>query len=456
MADEIRYTLDIPGINDFIKVPPLEDPRLKRERIARMKTAESPIPDPLRWIPSAIAKLDDAQDLLNTALVLAKPIIRRLPGRLIPWVGWLLLLNDVLNFGTFALGVALGGRASKKVFLDQLSKVTIGRTGMLKRVNDFLSRTNWFGFTLQAGQSVETLTGYGLQLGALMGLVSDATWLGIRTLISGPQPAEIRTPPPSDLSSKAARYLMQPTADLLLLDVLSEDDAQLLLAARCLAINILADELSPEMFAQRGIEAEDLVVPVFRPWSDASKQALEEEDIDPEGEQIPIVPASVPGGATFGAVSRAISPQLASFFEKMRFKTSENMSEASLAVMLNDAAISAWQSVTGDESPITYNYMSVEKIFALMIESNTFPAREMSSEEWVDFFSYLLTGSTLISDYENSKVNELLVNDPFPLFENEQLRGFVPEIKSGHYVYKIRSVLEHMGVGWKKKQWLIS
>lgn len=454
MAEQ-RYTLDIPGLNDFIKIPALEDKRLAQQRIARMKTAQSPVPDPLKWIPSVITKLDDAQDLLNTALVLAKPLIRRLPARFIPYVGWLLLVNDVLNFATFVMGTALGGRASKKVFLDQLSRITPGRTGSLKRVSDFLNRTNWFGFGIQAGQAIETLTGYGLQLGALMGLVSDATWLGVRTLLSGPQTAEIRTPPPADLSSKAARYLMQPSTDFLMLDVLSEEDAQLLLAARCLAIQVLSNDLSPQTFNQRGTEAEDLYVPVMRVWNPASREALEEAEIDPDGEQIPVTPPSAGMHPTFGAVSRAISPQLASFFEKMRYKTTSNLSEASLSVMLNDAAISAWRAVTGEENPITYRYFSVEKIFALMIESNSFPAREMSREEWIDFFVYMITSTRTLDLYENEKVNSVLIDDPWPLLTNYELREIVPSLSSGRVVYKIRAVLDVMGIGWTKRDWLI-
>ena len=91
------YTIDIPGLTDFIRIPQLENETLKFQRWARFKTQEPLLPEPLRWIPGLINKLDDAQDLLYTGLVLARPLLRRLPARWLPYLGWILLLNDVLN-----------------------------------------------------------------------------------------------------------------------------------------------------------------------------------------------------------------------------------------------------------------------------------------------------------------------------------------------------------------------
>lgn len=91
------YTIDIPGLTDFIRIPALENEELKFQRWVRFKTQESVLPEPLRWIPGLINKLDDAQDLLFTFLVLARPLLKRLPARFLPGLGWVLLFNDLLN-----------------------------------------------------------------------------------------------------------------------------------------------------------------------------------------------------------------------------------------------------------------------------------------------------------------------------------------------------------------------
>lgn len=99
-AGPMPFTIDVPGIADIIKLPGLESGALRRERFLRMKSARSAIPEALQWIPHVLTKLDDAQDILSTGLALAIPLIKRLPTRVLPGVGWLLAANDVLNLLT--------------------------------------------------------------------------------------------------------------------------------------------------------------------------------------------------------------------------------------------------------------------------------------------------------------------------------------------------------------------
>ncbi len=94
------YTIDIPGLTDFIRWPALENEELKFQRFIRFKTQEPLLPEPLRWIPDVINKLDDAQDLLFTALVLARPLLKKIPTWWLPGLGWTLFANDVLNLQT--------------------------------------------------------------------------------------------------------------------------------------------------------------------------------------------------------------------------------------------------------------------------------------------------------------------------------------------------------------------
>jgi len=94
------FTIDIPGLQDIIKVKDWESKDLRRERYERFKSARSAVPQSLQWIPPLLTKLDNAQDMLFTGLALAIPLIKRLPARLIPGIGLLLTINDIINLFT--------------------------------------------------------------------------------------------------------------------------------------------------------------------------------------------------------------------------------------------------------------------------------------------------------------------------------------------------------------------
>ena len=94
------FTVDVPGLQDIIKVKDWDSPTLRFERFKRFESARSAVPTALQWIPPLLTKLDNAQDMIFTGLALAIPIIRRLGPRLIPGIGILLTLNDVLNLFT--------------------------------------------------------------------------------------------------------------------------------------------------------------------------------------------------------------------------------------------------------------------------------------------------------------------------------------------------------------------
>jgi hypothetical protein len=91
------YTVQIPGITDILKVPGVDSAEARRARADRMKRQHSPLPTGLQWIPPLLNKLDDAQDLLYTALVIGVGLLKVLGVRAIPGLGILLTANDILN-----------------------------------------------------------------------------------------------------------------------------------------------------------------------------------------------------------------------------------------------------------------------------------------------------------------------------------------------------------------------
>jgi hypothetical protein len=95
-----RFTISLPGISDVIRIPFLETKQLRHERAARWRASHSALPGPLQPITRILQKLDDAQDLLFTAIALAVPILRFAGVRFIPFLGWALTINDILNGAT--------------------------------------------------------------------------------------------------------------------------------------------------------------------------------------------------------------------------------------------------------------------------------------------------------------------------------------------------------------------
>jgi hypothetical protein len=92
-----RFTIAVPGLSDLVRIPGIDSKATRFERFQRYQASRSPLPQFLQPFVAILNKLDDAQDLLFTALVLARPLIRWVGARFIPYLGWALLANDILN-----------------------------------------------------------------------------------------------------------------------------------------------------------------------------------------------------------------------------------------------------------------------------------------------------------------------------------------------------------------------
>lgn len=280
---ETRYTVDIPGLQDIVILTPpsLDDFELRRQRIQRMKTKTSPIPSFLQWIPPMINAFDDVEDMLSVGLTLAKPLLKRVGTRFIPYVGWALLLTDVLDLVNFLLGIGLGGTFAKGDVADAIKAMVVRKDQVITKAADwFARRTNLFGFALEAGQVLDNLVGVGLRLGPLMGLISDARWGAVRAL--GGQKVVVRGPPPADPLGKLSNYFLG-TNQLRAAPQIFSPEAELLIAADHVAYDLALDQgnLRPILGA-RLAEFSTTQAPAKEVWNPASREALRAEGIDPD------------------------------------------------------------------------------------------------------------------------------------------------------------------------------
>lgn len=92
-----QFTVNIPGISDVLRIPGLDTEATRRQRYQRWLASRSPVPEVLQPLTRILTKIDDAQDLLFTALALAVPLLKRIGLRFIPFLGWALTVNDILN-----------------------------------------------------------------------------------------------------------------------------------------------------------------------------------------------------------------------------------------------------------------------------------------------------------------------------------------------------------------------
>lgn len=380
---EETYTIDLPGFSDFIRIPALEDYELKRDRIIRMITHESPVPEPLQWIPSVITMLDDAQDLLFTGLVLAKPLLTRLPSRFIPGLGWVLTANDTLNTGTAILASTLAGKGPKKAALNALEVLAGGKTRQANRVAQFLETSQWFGFAIQAPQATEFLTGYGLQLGTLMGAISDSVWGTIAAL--GGSQVEFRGPPEDNVFEKSIQFLLEVPYEVFGGQTLSEEDHTLLFAAGALAAGVISERGTTTKIAPRFEALSRTEVPVSRPWQRESIAALAAAGIRPDGPLRPFVPSPSPRPSFLDA-ARLGAASTVRFEQEMRQLYGPTSRGTLASMLLNQTGQLLWDFIHDQAASTVPVYDDFDIFLMTAIEFNIFPLRPISPQQLLAWY----------------------------------------------------------------------
>jgi len=311
-----NYTVNIPGIQDVIRIPAMEDPELKRQRWLRYKNTRNPAPGFAQAAAQVLNFIDDAQDLLFTALALAWPLLRKLPARMLPGLGWVLTINDILNLMTCALGFVARPGLTKPECFNILSVLRGHRPYGVRAAHKFLARFPAYGFLLQAPQALFTVTkdilggpGYGVLPGPIMGLLSDAFWGTLRALQGAP--VRINLPPPADFVSKSFRFLSHPPLHHGAHQAFSLEDHLLLSAATAIASQIAALLAVTDDMSERAELLLISQVPQYTPWTESSLDVVLSEGWRPDLEPRDV---ALPGlvGATYGDVLRELTLQWAS------------------------------------------------------------------------------------------------------------------------------------------------
>jgi hypothetical protein len=144
----------------------------------------------------------------------------------------------------------------------------------LDRAGQFLRKFPLKGFLIQAPQALYTLTGYGVILGTVMGMVTDTLYAVIRAPFSGAP--QIFAPPPSDPVMKAARYIVQPPYHYTHGQLFTQEEHLLLLQADIVASWVLRENFTVGQIGDRIDDFLDSPVIDFQPWHPDSIRVLKE------------------------------------------------------------------------------------------------------------------------------------------------------------------------------------
>ncbi len=335
----------------------------KRKEIQRrvdyyQAMAASPTPEIVKAIGAGMTFMDDVQDLLSTALVLSRPLWKRaissspLVGlKLVPWLGALLTINDLLNLFQ-ALWMSLScGSVGKKRAWGIVSPLNIGKFARIYRVSKFLDGKPGITDLIQGLQATDTLFGTGLQLGSLMGLVTDSFWGRVKA--AGGAKVQIQHGVSKSALSdydRAATGMDHAVRFLSGIKQPSRNNHMTALVAYHLGLQVIAPILNDPVKIQRSNEGLDWQVPQIMPWEPMTRVILQEHGIDPDREEPHMLPGS-PNNITYRELAEYlpkanIIPSLVSMFpngEDGVFLATE-ISEIAMDTYNADLPITDWET----------------------------------------------------------------------------------------------------------------
>jgi hypothetical protein len=163
----------LPGWGDIVHITPSnglseeEQRRKKQERLKRMM--RSPLPQWYQTYTEWMTWLDDIDDLLTTIIVIGRIIIPRIAPRLVPYIGWAILLADILDFISLTAGFDLVGALLKFEHWKNSFMNPFSKKGKWKRLKKLGRKIPRFGELLEVAQTTDNLFGIGISLGPLMG-----------------------------------------------------------------------------------------------------------------------------------------------------------------------------------------------------------------------------------------------------------------------------------------------
>lgn len=153
---------------------------LQRRREAAIRISQSPTPEIVRSIGNVLTWFDDVGDAMTTgfwggkgALYIASKIGLKVASRAVPYLGWALLVKDVVDVvSLFGLARKIGRIAKREKWRDTEIN-PFGKKAKLSRADKMAKKVPGFGAILEIAQTTDYLFGVGISFGPVVGFVED-------------------------------------------------------------------------------------------------------------------------------------------------------------------------------------------------------------------------------------------------------------------------------------------
>lgn len=267
---------------------------------------------------------------------------------------------------------------TKAKCLGLLGGLIPNRLGRVANAAKFMSKFPLRGFILQGGQALQTLTGYGVALGALEGLKTDITW----AILRGNPLAKVRIvgPPPSDIFGKATRYLLQPAYHYFAGDVFTFEEHLLLSSADAVASMVVRDSGPMGDLPDRWAVAQNSPVIGFEAWHPATLEVVSELGLSPVAtDDVLFMDSSVP--PTYGGVTEALIRGFPDWIVRVAGEFPRTSSATWLAQLIAASGQETLNYLSEGEGQVSPIYTPSELAFARMFEYGLFPPGQVEGQQ---------------------------------------------------------------------------
>lgn len=413
---EHGYTITIPGLSDIIKIPTIpamtydehlawkrkdwdafgpmrleELRKLKEKKRAKfLGMLASPQPQVIRAAGSIMTAIDDAQDGISTLAVLGQ-LARRVAPKAIEKlisgpVGVLTTVAEVLNLIQAIPQACLAPMQGKRV-KDSMSRASPKqKLGKALNAGKVEAKLPGKGDLIQALQTTESIFGFGLSLGPVLGLAQDVASGAVRTVMG--QDVSVKFPVP-DFKHwfKAAQKVAKATSILWGYPYYT-DDTEILewIAAAHLAgehINASIDQWNPFDAVEDLANAE---VQALIPWHTMTLEIIQEEAI-PIAEHV----AWPQTGRLWESISRLAdithpiaNQNLSDFVDRNR----KNWTGFTGATMIAEGGMFMLSVLCGPENT-TYQYKVSSTVATMFMAQSTRLDPNQPIEKFTAFIQYL-------------------------------------------------------------------
>ncbi len=299
---------------------------LKRKvRIERM--LDSPAPIWYQNIASAMTFIDDLEDALSTVSMIGRIAARFAPrifGKLFRGpIGWIMLLNDLLNISQLIMCFPINAGSKKRMMEDLVRSNPFSKKARLKRALRFRRWWPSMGDILETLQTTDNIFGIGLSLGPLVGFVSDA-FFGTYKMAAGHKVKWGSSPPPLFPHELIAMRAFRALPIMFLGgDAISDDDKFMAIITANLSLQVIRAYSEEYNILDHLVNIDDVYLIPPTPTNLLTRRALEDAGMNPDT-QIGF-PTFSPEEYTFKNLSSQYMIRAANDFNKYAHDNQYNM-----------------------------------------------------------------------------------------------------------------------------------